>query len=170
METFIHNGKVARFISSMLYYDGEYIAEFKGLKEAREHLEALDMALDLEEQFKVVVYDKPLLDSVITLALNESGEIKPTASIVENFKILVNERKFFPSNTLLNLRETYNPSDVYGKIDYHLNDGSTVLIDIETNRQLNTIMDLKDSADLLLFMTANPTNFSRCVGDLLEDL
>lgn len=170
METFIHNSKVARFISNMLYYDGEYVAEFKGLKEAREHLEALDMALELEEQFKVVVYDKPLLDSDITLALNESGEVKPTASIVENFKTLVYERKFFPSNTLLSLRESHNPCDVYGKMDYTMTDGSTVLIDIETNRQLNTIMDLKESADLLLFMTANPTNFMRCVGDLLEDL
>lgn len=167
MEQFIHEGKVARFFSSMLYYGDEYIGEFKGAKEAKEYLESLSMTEELRESLGVT--RKELTETSIALALNESGEVRATTSAVANFKTLVNEKHFYPSNTLLKLREEYNPSNVNGKIDYVLQDGSTVLIDTETNAALNTILDLKESAELLIFMTANPTNFMKCVDELLED-
>lgn len=167
MERFIHEGKVARFISTMLYYGDEYIGEFKGLKEAREYLESRTMSQEL--QVELGVTQKQITETAIALALNESGEVRASTSTVANFKTLVNEKHFYPSNTLMQLREDYNPCKVDGKMDYVLQDGSTVLIDLETNTALNNILDLKESSELLIFMTANPTNFMKCVDELLED-
>jgi hypothetical protein len=166
METFLYYGKTIKFQDSSLFVDGSYIGDFKGLKEAKEYLLSMKMSEELELP---VIEKQPLLEEDVILALRETGEQRVTESLVYGVKRIVEEKKFFPSHAVLQLRESSIDTKFTNKIDYHLSDGSIVYIDIETNRTLNNIMDLRESAELLKFMNSNSKNFIRCVQDLLED-
>lgn len=168
MTTFISYGKVAHFVNNNLMIGGEVISKFKGLKEAKEYLESLQMAEELKDLMPKEE-QKTLTEDTIALHLYEHGEHRVTETLVRNYKALVEQKLFYPSNIVLSLREMTDVKDLPSKIEYCMMDGSLVSIDIETNRQLNNIMDLKESADLLKYMTQNTTNFMKCVSELLED-
>jgi hypothetical protein len=167
MDTFLYYGKTVRFVDSSLFVDGSFIGDFKGLKEAKEHLLSMKISKELKEE--LVVEKTPILEEDVIIALRESGEQRVTESLVHGIKRIVEEKKFFPSDVVLKLRESSIDTRFTSKIDYTLSDGSTVYIDIETNKVINNILDLRESADLLKFMNSNSKNFIRCVQDLLED-
>lgn len=168
MTTFISYGKVAHFVNNTLMIDGEVVSEFKGLKEAKEYLEALQMSEELQS-IMPKQEPKQLTEDVVALHLYENGEQRVTESLVKNYKALVEKKLFYPSDIVLSLREMTDVKDLPNKVEYVMMDGSKVSIDIETNRRLNNIMDLKESADLLKYMTQNTQNFMKCVYELLED-
>lgn len=167
MKTFSYYDRVAHFTNdNVLIVEGEVVGEFKGLREAREYLESIRISESLKED----ATEKSVLsfDSV-AVALYENGEERITPTLVEGYKTLIEEKTFFPTNTVISLREQFNPSQVSNKMDYVLRDGSTVMLDIETNFKLNSIIDIKESRELLLHMTANKENFLSCVNELLGD-
>lgn len=169
MNSFISYGKVAHFNNKTLVLDGEVVGNFVGLKEAKEYCEALHMSEILAEELSSK--DKiALTEEKIAFTLSEQSEVRVTESMVIVFKELVETRQFAPFNSLLLLREQVRDlSQFPGKVEYVMQDESKVLLDIETNLRLNKIMDLRESKDLLFFMTQNSTNFVMCVEQLLED-
>jgi hypothetical protein len=168
MNSFIFDSDVYHFVSDRDLFKGasEYIGEFEGLKEAKEYLEGLRMSEDFvcASEEKVVINE-----SAIALALYESGHTKMTQSKVASFKRCIEEKRFVPDDVVLDLRESYGLKIMESKTDYTMSDGSVVLIDIETNRLLNNILDIKESSILVQHMTKNSTNFMQTVQDLLED-
>lgn len=168
MTTFIHYGKVAHFTTeNVLILDGEMIGEFKGLKEAKEFCESLKLSEELKPE--IVIEPVSLSESQIALVLKEDSEIRPTENVVNAFKTIVETKSFFPVNALLTLREKARNVEIPGKIDYILDDGSKVALDIETNLKLNTLMDIKESADLVKFMRMNKKNFLHVVEQIIEE-
>lgn len=168
MTTFIHYGKVAHFTpENVLILDGETIGEFKGLKEAKEFCESLK----LSEELKPELFIEPvsLSESQIALVLKEDSEIRPTESVVSSFKTIVETKSFFPVNALVVLREKARNLEIPGKIDYILDDGSKVALDVETNLKLNTLIDIKESAELIKFMRMNKKNFLYVVEQIIEE-
>lgn len=168
MTTFIHYGKVAYFTSeNVLILDGEMIGEFKGLKEAKEYCESLKLSEELSPE----LYIEPvsLSESQIALVLKEDSELRPTESVVSSFKTIVETKSFFPVNALVTLREKARNLEIPGKIDYILDDGSKVALDVETNLKLNTLIDVKESADLIRFMRTNKKNFLYVVEQIIEE-
>lgn len=169
MNSFISYGKVAHFINKTLMLDGEVVGNFVSIKEAKEYCEALHMSEVLAEELSNK--DKPMLtEEKIAFTLTEQSEVRVTETMVSVFRELVETRQFAPFNSLVVLREhARDLSQFPGKIEYVMQDESKVLLDIETNLRLNKIMDLRESKDLLSFMTQNSTNFVMCVEQLLED-
>jgi hypothetical protein len=169
MNSFISYGKPAHFIKNTLVLDGEVVGKFAGLKEAKEYCESLHMSSMLAEELSSK--DKVVLtEEKIAFTLAEQVEVRVTETMVKSFKHLLETRQFAPYNSLLALREQARDlSQFPGKIEYEMADGSKVLLDIETNLQLNKIMDLRESKDLISFMTQTSTNFVMCVEQLLED-
>lgn len=169
MNSFISYGKVAHFKNKTLVLDGEVVGNFVGLKEAKEYCEALHMSEILAEELSSK--DKiALTEEKIAFTLAEQSEVRVTETMVHSFKELVESRRFAPYNSLLALREQARDlSQFPGKIEYIMQDESRVLLDIETNLKLNKIMDLRESKDLISFMTQSSANFVMCVEQLLED-
>lgn len=168
MTTFVHYGKVAHFSNTNeLILEGRYIGKFKSIKEAKEYCISLRLSDELKEE--VQVEPTFLTEAQIALALKEDGEIKPSETMVKSFKTIIETKQFVPVSVLLQLREKTRNIEIPGKIDYILQDGSKVAIDIETNNRLNKTIDVKESADLLDFMTKNSKNFLHVVEQILED-
>lgn len=169
MNTFTSYGKVAHYDGKTLILDGVEIGAFKGLKEAKEYCDGLQISKELH---KIIEQKEPvvLTEERIAFTLSEVGELKAKESTVSLLKELLENRNFAPSQTLLSLREQMKDSVYPGKIDYVMKNGDRVLLDIETNIELNKSIDLRTSSDLIEFMTQNSTNFVLCVEQLLEDL
>lgn len=169
MNTFTSYGKVAHYDGKTLILDGVEIGAFKGLKEAKEYCDAIQISKDLHRSFEP---KEPiaLTEERIAFTLSETGEVKATESTVVLFKELIETRHFAPFQTLVSLREQMKDSLYPGKIDYVMKNGDKVLLDIETNIELNKNIDLRVSTDLIEFMTQSSTNFVMCVEQLLEDL
>ena len=169
MNTFTSYGKVAHYDGKTLILDGIEVCAFKGIKEAKEYCDAVQISKELHatiEQREPVT----LTEERIAFTLSESGEVRASESTVLLFKELVENRHFAPFQTLVSLREQMKDSLYPGKIDYIMKNGDRVLLDIETNIELNKNIDLRVSTDLMEFMTQNSTNFVMCVEQLLEDL
>lgn len=169
MTTFISYGKVAHYNNKTLVVGGEVVGNFIGLKEAKEYCEALHMSGLLAEELSSK--DKiELTEEKIAFTLSEQSEVRVTETMVKSFKELAETHQFAPFNSLLVLREQARDlSQFPGKVEYVMGDNSKVLLDIETNLRLNKIMDLRESKDLISFMTQSSTNFVMCVEQLLED-
>jgi hypothetical protein len=169
MKSFISYGKPAHFIKNTLVLDGEVVGKFVGLKEAQEYCNSLHMSSVLVDELSSK--DPVVLsEEKIAFTLAEQVEVRVTETMVNSFKNLLETRKFAPYNSLIALREQAKDlSQFPGKIEYEMNDGSKVLLDIETNLQLNKIVDLRESNDLIMFMTQTSANFVMCVELLIED-
>lgn len=168
MTTFVHYGKVAHFnTNNELILEGKFVGKFKSIKEAKEYCVSLRMSDELKEE--VQLQPTYLTEAQIALALKEDGEIKPSETMVSSFKTIIETKQFVPVNVLIQLRERTRNIELPGKMDYILQDGSKVAIDIETNNRLNKLIDVKESANLLNFMTKNSKNFLNVVEQILED-
>jgi len=167
MTTFTYRDKVAHFYNNMLVVGGKTVGEFKGIEEAKEYLESLSISEELATE--IVPAKSQLTEEKVAIALYESGEERVSESVVRSYKAIVESKVFFPSDVVLNLRELYNQSPVLNKVDYVLRDGSTVMIDIETNITLNKIIDIKESHELLMYMTESKETFLKCLAELLGD-
>ena len=167
MTTFTYRDKVAHFYNNTLVVGGKVVGEFKGLEEAKEYLESL--SISEERAADIVPAVNTLTEEKVAIALYESGVERVTESVVKNYKAIVENKMFFPSDLVLSLREQYTQSPLTSKVDYILRDGSCVMIDIETNYTLNKIIDIKESHDLLLYMTESKETFLKCVSELLGD-
>jgi len=156
----------ATFSDGSLYINRRYIGELSGLKEAKEFCYGLYLSGELEvfEEEKTTITSRD-----IALALNESSEFsKVTETLVEDFKYMVETKHYFPSDTLITLRES-NGLDYFNKIDYVLRDNSNVLLDVDTNKKLNNFVKLDETNTLLEHMLKNSECFISVVARLLEE-
>jgi hypothetical protein len=165
MQTFIFHGKVAHFTSdNQLLSGGKVLGMFKGLKEAKEYLQSLSLSESLVTEEELL-----LTTEKIALFLLENGEDKVSPTLIEQYKTLVELKTFYPSDIVLGLREQHEVSPVTGKVEYVLNDGTSVLIDIETNKTINSINGIKENVELLSYMNKSTANFLECINLLLQD-
>lgn len=157
-------GKHAQYNDGLLYIEGQCVGMFKGLKEAKEYCHGLSLSEELLDE--IVTEKRELTEDDIAIVLKENGEMRVTEELINNFKELVETKHFFPSNSLITIRENIGLTH-FNKIDYVLRDGTTVLLDIDTNRKLNSIIGLDEIT--LKYMLSNGTNFLSVVNRLLED-
>lgn len=159
-------GKHAYFTDGLLFVEKQFIGEFAGLKEAKEHVYAMHLS---EEVLSETTHKRTLTSDDVAVALNESNEIeKVTENIVDYFTEMVDTKFYYPSNALVSLRESAG-LDHFNRIDYVLNDGSVVLMDVDTNKKLNNIIKLDESANTLKYMLRNSESFVAVAGRLLKD-
>ena len=172
MESFVYNNKTYSFKDSNLFAEGSLIGEFKSIKEAIEYVVAEKISEELKQKISSEVV-QPIKEQItndsIALVLYENGETKVTQTLIENIKQIIETKLFYPSDSVLQLREMYDDFTVPGKIDYVLMDGSKVMINVDTNHYINSIIDLRESRELIRYMNQNTKNFFEVIDSLLED-
>lgn len=166
MSSFNYYDKKVSVLGTSMFINGCYITEVSNNDEARGIAQCLRESELLSKE--VGVQPRPLTESEIIVSLKENESFRITEQTVALIKEAIERKTFVPSNALLKLRESRTDT-IGGKVDYVLSDGSVVWIDTETNRQLNTNIDIRESGELISFMCKNATNFIRVVEELLGD-
>ena len=150
-----------------LYQGGHFLGEYVDAKAARAALEGEKLSRELQEGASINIKTSKISAHSVAMALRENGEFKPTTLVCEGLKRIIESKLFIPSKTVMNFR-LKEGSQVAGKIEYVLRDGSSVLIDARTNEMLCARVNAEDTAQIVT-MTENASNFVRCVSALLED-
>jgi len=104
----------------------------------------------------------------IAVVLSETSDMRVTEQVIEDFKELIETKLYFPSDALIALRESSGLQH-FDRIDYVLQDGSTILMTLDTNRKLNNLIKMDETASLLKHMLKNSECFISVVERLLED-
>lgn len=166
METAIFYDKLIKLHDGKLYIDGEFVCDgVESIDSAKQIAECFRLSQELAQDLKPE--SKEISDADITVAIHENETFRVTEQTVNMFREAIKQKMFLPSNALLELREG---SSIYpGKIEYVLNDGSVALLDIDTNRQLNSLIDITEHSSLLKDMLRDSTSFIAIVEQLLED-
>lgn len=110
-----------------------------------------------------------LQDSRVAIALLEHRELKPSKANVELVREATQSRCFVPLKSVLELRESTRNVDIPGKVDYMLNDGSWVAIDVDSNKLINTIIEQQGIFDQVINMTENRDVFLTTVRRLIKE-
>ena len=88
----------------------------------------------------------------VAIALRESGEYKATNNLCGLLKECFDEKIFFPSFTLMNLRLEESTND---RIDYRMKDGSVISMSKSLNENLCRNLDI----NALSVMTEDSNSF-----------
>lgn len=167
MSTQFFSGKLCSLDNrNRLYIDGEFHGTFKGLKEAREYCEGLRISAELAEELREEA-DIPQ-NRIIQSLLEEFGD-RISQGDVSHYKQMAENKAFYPSKALKNIREMMSNSSLVGKLEFILTDGSKVMIDSETMEELNSLDILKENEEFLEYMVSSSKNFLICVERLLEE-
>ncbi len=158
---------VVTITNSKMVVGGKYICDVESVEEAKQIAECIRTSAEVNRELSESV--RHVSDSDIIVALKENESYRITERTVELFKEAIEQKLFVPSNAMLELRESVGGLPYHTKIDYKLSDGSVVLLDTETNRLLNSLIDVREHYELIQYMVSNSTNFVSVVEQLLED-
>lgn len=166
MQTTVFHDRLIGLTEGNLYVNGKFVCDgIESISEAKEIVEGIVLSAELADELEPV--SKEITDASITIAIHENESFRVTENTVAMFREAIRTKMFLPSNALLNLREG---TSIYpGKIEYVLNDGSIALMDVETNRQLNSLLDITEHSNLLKDMVSSSSKFVTIVEQLLED-
>lgn len=129
--------------------------------------ESVHLPIDLDNivnDYKQTIFDNRRIASLI----KEHHDIKVTNSIIEQYIDLAISKCFTIDPVVYSIREMNCFDNIIdGKINYILNDGSNIAIDIETQEQLNSILETNNNA--IEFMKENSTNFLKIINAIIRE-
>jgi len=141
--------------------------EFKTLDEARSYIRQQNKLQYIEQELSKNIYEDVLENKIATL-IKEKNNIKVTDNILEHYISLASSKVFTIDPTVQLIRKLNKYDYMFeNKIDYVLADGAKVVIDINTQERLNTI--LKDQKEVLDYMRESKENFLHVVNLLTEE-
>lgn len=134
--------------------------ELSSIEEARQYINQIV----LEEELTQELYED-IPQVKIAELIKEHHEVKVTDTLIESYLELASSKLFSADPVIQGIRGM-NAVDnlVEGKIDYKLDDGSTVAIDEETNQQINNI--LAEHSDIVEYMRQSKDNFMHVIREL----
>lgn len=163
-ETFLFHDRIYRFSAKGLLFDKNIpIGKFKSINEAKNHLRALRISEDLidtrNKQTEKISHQK------LFVMLKESGDRNITPQKIHAILNIIEEKKFSPLPVVLECRRKQDIFFLPGKIDYILEDNTTVILEIETNKTINK--KIQNDEILTRKMCSNKKNFLEVAKKLL---
>lgn len=164
-ETQIQSESVFHGYSIIKSANGEIFIDYKStslssIEEAKDHI----LKLHLEEEISKTIYED-IPDIKIANIIREHHDIKVTERLIESYLELASSKTFSIDPVVLEIRSFNSVSSVLNnKIDFILNDGSTVAISENTFDMLSTLLD--DKYQLIEYMCESKSNFIRVVKEL----
>lgn len=149
----------------ILSEDGKVFVDFKetelsSIEEAKEYINQIV----LDEELTQELYEE-IPQIKIAELIKEYHEVKVTDTLIESYLELASSKLFSADPVIQGIR-TMNSTDnlIEGKIDYKLDDGSTVAIDEQTNQQINNL--LAEHSDIVEYMRKSKDNFMHVIREL----
>ena len=138
--------------------------DFTTLEEARQYIKQTNIAEHLEEEIAKELYED-ISENKIANIIKEHHDIKVTDTIIDSYIGLASSKVFTLDPVVEEIR-TLNKLDklIEGKLDFHLNDGTTVAINESTYNQINNI--LSNHSDAIEYMRESKENFMSVIEQL----
>lgn len=132
--------------------------EVKSLEEAREYSKSyINNSIILKDIDAVIPEEK-----IVNLISKYHNSIKITDKIVESYMDLASSNLFTIDPVLLEIKQ--KSSNLPGKIEHKLSDGSVVAVDEDTQSKLNRL--LEDKYQIVEYMRESKENFMRIIKEV----
>lgn len=149
----------------ILSEDGHVYVDYKktelsSFEEARRYI----AQIKFEEEIAQELYEEIPAVKIASL-IREHHDIKVTDTLIESYISLASSKTFSVDPVVTGIRSLNSiDSLIEGKIDYVLEDGSSVAIDKDTQEVLNSL--LEDKYQLVEYMRESKQNFMHVVKEL----
>lgn len=148
-------------------YINDTLSAVKTLDEAREYIDQKEFEDHLEKEIREETYEDILEDKIIRI-ISETHNTKVTDKLLETYISLASSKVFIADEAVYKIRNLNKyDSIVENRIDFVLDDGSTVLLHKETVKQLNNL--LANHSDIVEYMRESKENFIRVIDQVLGE-
>lgn len=140
-----------------IIYIGNAKTKFTELEEARNYIKQQYETVKLEEQVKTEIYEE-LSENKIADIIQKHHDVKITDTLIESYIDLASSKLFTLDPAVIEIRKL-NKLDrlVEGKIDYKLEDDSTIAISQDTQNKLQDLFAAH--SDIIDHMRETKDNF-----------
>lgn len=140
------------------------LSEFKTLEEARQYIIQQKNAEKLEEDISRESYEE-INNITISSIIKEHHDIKITDTILESYISLASSKIFTLDPVVNEIRGLNKLDNIFpGKLDFILEDGSSVAINESTFTELNN--KLGSHSDIIKYMRESKQNFINVIEQL----
>jgi hypothetical protein len=161
-----YGSTITETIDGYVFIDSD-LTEFVSLEEAREHLKQQQVQQDIQNKIQEELYEEMSDNKIADIIRDHHGNIKITDTLIESYVELASSKLFTLDPVAYNMAQ-FNKFDkiAEGRIDYKLNDGTSVVITEETYQRINNIFG--KYPDVIEHMRESVDNFLNVV-DQIED-
>lgn len=159
-ESVFHGRSIIEAVDGSIFVDYNR-THLLNLEEAKEFI----LNVELEEEISKEIYED--IPSVkIANIIREHHDIKVTDTLIESYLELASLKTYTTDIAVAEIR-SLNPTDyaLSGKVDFVLNDGSSVAISESTYYELSNLIG--DKYQLVDYMRESKDNFIRVVKELI---
>jgi hypothetical protein len=142
------------------------VTQFRNLSEAKNHIKYSEQAKDIINN----LYEEFFSENILKIAdvIKEEHNIKVTNKIVEQYIKIASDKSFSIDPVVSNIREMNEfDSIINGKIHYILEDESVIAIDIQTQQDINNLLENK--VEVVEFMKESSDNFLKILDVIIKE-
>lgn len=153
-------------VDGYVFVDGQ-LTDFSSLEEAKENIKQQIIQEDIQKEIYQELYEEMSYNKIAEI-INEYHEgIKVTDTLIESY-IDMASSKLFTLDPVAHTITKFNRLDrlVEGRLDYRLEDGSSVVISEDTYQKINNIF--AQHPDVVEYMRASSENFLDVVNAIEE--
>lgn len=165
-QTQYYGYEIVRDADSKIYIDNVEVP-LKTLEEAREYIDQKEFEDHLEKEIREEIYEEVLENKIIKI-ISETHNTKVTDKLLETYISLASSKVFIADEAVYKIR-SLNKYDcvLENRIDFMLDDGSTVLLHKETVKHLNNL--LSGHSDIVEHMRQSKENFVKAITQILGE-
>ena len=158
-ESVFHRRSIIESVDGHIFLDYKH-TQFDSIEEAKEFV----LSTVLEEEISHDIYED-IPNVKIANIIHEHHDIKVTDTLIESYLDLASSKTFTTDPAVLDIRSLNSlDSLLNNKVDFVLNDGSTVAISESTHQRLSNLID--DKYQIVDYMRESKENFVRVVKAL----
>lgn len=140
---------------------------FSNIEEAKQQIKQLRLEENIKRQVENQVYEDITESKIAEIIKKHHGDIKITDTLIEKYIELASSKSFTTDTVVLEIRDLNKlDKQLENKIQYILEDNSTVFIDRISQSTINNIFG--NHPDVIDYMKQNSSNFINVVSMLEE--
>lgn len=153
--------------NGQIYIDRE-LTSFGSMEEATEMLRQQKLQEEIQHEIQQHSYEEISDNKIASIIKNHHGDIRVTDTLIESYVELASSKFFTLDPVAADIRKQ-NKLDVVieGKVDFKLEDGSIVMINEDTYKQINN--KFGNHPDVIEYMKQSSENFLFVVDQLGEE-
>lgn len=162
----IYGQIITETVEGRIFVDGVETS-FVSLEEARENIKQHKINEDIQRAIQQELYESMSDNKIADLIKEHHGRIKVTDTLIESYVELASSKLFTTDPVAQSIRK-FNKLDrlIEGRLDYKLNDGTSIVITEETQEKLNNVFGQHN--DVVEYMRESKENFLSVLNQIEE--
>lgn len=138
---------------------------FGSLEEAKDFIKQRKLREELEQEIQQEEYSDISDNKIVNIIKQYHGNIRVTDTLIESYVELASSKLFTADPVVLDIRSLNKLDRLFeNRIDFQLNDGTTMVITEETQQKINKIF--AQHADVVDYMKSTKENFLSVLNQL----